>query len=100
MKTLRDRLLFFFKRNPDAWFRKGSIITRRWKNSEGGYYMPDTVGRELRRMENDKLVAARYKEGEKGVSYRLLKEEERENYVLTKNREGGKKSRMFKDKLF
>lgn len=79
------------------WFSKGELTRLEWKrwsptHSMTKTFLPETVGRALRDLEENKIVAVKY-EG-KNTLYKWLPQEFRSKYIPTSERVGDK---LFKE---
>lgn len=84
--TLEQQLLGFLSREWE-WHSKGSILNREWKNQRNfTRYLPSTVDRALRKLEESSKIAVRY-EG-KNTKYKWLNPERRGLYIPTSYRNG------------
>lgn len=71
------------------WTSKGHITDTRWVNRKNGVrYLPETVGRALRRLEEGSILAVK-KDG-KSVQYKWIPHEMRTHYIPTSERQGDK----------
>jgi hypothetical protein len=67
----------------------------KWTNQkDGSTYIPDTVGRTLRLMQESRVIAVRY-EG-KNTVYKFLPLYRRHDYIPLDEREAGKEHILFK----
>lgn len=80
------------------WVPKGDITALEWRHTSGrsigSRYLPDTVGRTLRHLEEAKIIAV--KPCGISVQYRYLPEEWRKDYMPVSCRPKGKEETLFK----
>ena len=82
-RTLKKQIVQFMQ-NQD-WFHKGDLLSRKWVNlKKGGHYMPSTVDRELRKLEECKIIAVKKPTG--SDEYKWLPHYMRERYIPTSER--------------
>lgn len=95
-QSLQGQLLKYlhsqYQQGQVGWVAKGEITRLIWKHEDGRTYLPETVGRQLRALEESKQIAVR----EDGISvqYKWIPHELRSRYIPTSVREGAK---LFKD---
>lgn len=94
--TLQHQLRFWLKNNWD-WHPKGKLTADMvWKHkrgrSAGVRYLPETVGRALRLLEEASIIAV--KEDGISVQYKWLPHEKRPSYIPFSKR--ADKSKLFK----
>lgn len=94
---LREKLIKHLQDQPQGvWTPKGAITEIRFFHEDDvKQYLPETVGRELRGLESDSIIAVRGQ----GVSveYRWMPESVRESYIPYSQRED--KSILFKENI-
>ena len=74
---LSEQLLNHLKRNN--WVHKGELLKMDWSDN-GVSYMPDTVSRELRKLESESKIEVK-PDGNKSIMYRYLYAVERDTYI-------------------
>ena len=81
-----------------GWTSKGDLTTLEWRHvigkSVGAKYLPETVGRALRLLEEDSIIAV--KPCGISVQYRYLPPEKRAGYIPTSARAKGEENVLFK----
>ncbi len=82
--ALIDQLVHYLMEHRESWIAKGELTRMIWTSSKGRTFLPETVGRELRRAEEASRIAVR----PHGISieYRWLPHEHRPRYVPTSRR--------------
>jgi hypothetical protein len=98
MKTLVEQLEQFLVANH-TWWSKGDLTRKRWVNLKtNAAYIAETVGRTLRTMQEDHVIACKY-EG-KNTLYKWLPLERRGDYRTVEERaREGREEILFKSKL-
>ena len=85
MPTLQKQLENFLKGKD--WQSKGDITRmtwRGWSNGQGKIFLPETVGRALRSLEEDKVIAVKYRG--KNTLYKYIPTELRDRYIPSSER--------------
>ena len=81
------------------WTPKGELTAIRWVHrtgkSRGHAYLPETVGRALRSLEEDRFIAV--KPCGISVQYKYLPHHRRADYIPSSARVKGKESTLFKE---
>jgi len=91
---LANQLKKYLRENHD-WTPKGRLLRITWHNPDGTTYMPDTVGRTLRNMEADSVIAVK-PDRSKSVSYKFLPPDRIERYIPWSERPDNAKFVLFK----
>jgi hypothetical protein len=102
MKTLHGLpLLLVTHLKPLSWVSKGYLTADKvWVHqrgkSAGKRYLPETVGRALRSLEEQKIIAVR----DSGISveYKYLPLEYRERYIPSSSRPDSAKGKLFRER--
>lgn len=96
LKGLPAQLVSFLRQAD--WTPKGDITAMEWRHARGKHYgvryLPETVGRALRLLEEDSVIAV--KPCGISVQYKYLPIERRAGYIPTSARPKGKESVLFK----
>jgi len=84
------------------WFSKGHLTADMvWKHPSGRNYgkryLPETVGRALRHLEENSIIAVR--DGGASVDYRWIPKEHRSRYIPSSARVDGSKHIIWKPKF-
>jgi hypothetical protein len=99
MKGLPLQLRNYLLRRRDDWVSKSDITAVEFFHtsgkSKGARYLPETVGRALRNLEEDHVIAV--KPHGISVQYRYLPEERRARYIPTSARPKGQEYKLFRD---
>jgi len=84
MNGLKSVLTMYLQKKSD-WTPKGNLTAVTWfhKNSQK-QYLPETVGRELRELETEKVIAV--KPDGVSVQYKYIPEDIRERYITSSQR--------------
>ncbi len=94
---LREKLIGFLQLQPQGmWTPKGEITDTKFFHKDGKkQYLPETVGRELRDLESESIIAVR----DRGVSveYRWMPTGVRPSYIPSSQRED--KNILFKENI-
>lgn len=86
-KTLKSQLTAYFKNHSDVWTHKGTLTASiEWFNKRGARYLPETVGKALRLLEADHLIAVHPDRYNKSIEYRWIPLHLRERYIPTSAR--------------
>ena len=96
--TLAAQIKRFLSAHPSEWHNKGKLTAEMvWKyqtgQKYGARYMPETVGRTLRSLEEDKFIAV--KDDGKTVQYRWIPENWRAKYIPYSRRPDYLKTKLF-----
>lgn len=83
-----------YEKGPGGWVSKGEITRLVWRDKRGIAYLPDTVGRDLRRAEELSKIAVKY-EG-KNTLYKWLPHHIRGSYIPTSRRPVGAENTLFR----
>jgi len=86
MTPLVDKLVKHLSLQYPSWVAKGEITATQWRDEKGRTFLPETVGRKLREVEENKRIAV--KKTGKSVSYKWLPHDLRDRYIPTSEREG------------
>ena len=78
--SLEDKLVKWLMEQK-TWVAKGEITRIPWKGHMGTTYIPETVGRTLRKAEKRKRIAV--KPQGKSIQYKWLPYDRRERYIPT-----------------
>ena len=97
MRGLPGQLVGFLSKDK-TWFPKGTLTADIvWKhnsgNSYGKRYLPETVGRALRALEEQSIIAV--KPGGISVQYKWIPHEMRRRYIPSSVRPKGKETVLF-----
>ena len=96
MKGLPLQLVVFLQQAD--WVPKGELTALVWRHTSGkrigARYLPETVGRALRHLEEDKVIAV--KQCGISVQYKYLPEERRARYIPCSARAKGQEEVLFK----
>lgn len=98
MTTLADQLRKYLQTNW-AWHSKGRLTAEmQWKHvggkSRGARYLPETVGRALRALEEGSIIAV--KQDGISVQYKWLDHSRRKSYIPFSVRPDNRKNTLFK----
>ena len=99
MRGLPGQLVGFLSKDK-TWFPKGTLTADIvWKHqsgeSYGKRYLPETVGRALRSLEEQGVIAV--KQDGISVQYKWLPHDLRLRYVPSSMRQKGKEDKLFRD---
>jgi glutamine synthetase len=98
MKGLPKQLREYLFERRATWIPKGDITAENFYHlsgkSRGARYLPETVGRALRSLEEDSIIAV--KPCGISVQYKYLPLEMRADYIPTSIREKGYETILFK----
>lgn len=104
MKPLHglNKQIASYLKNNHAWFAKGTLTAdMEWRHERGQHYgvryLPETVGRALRHLEEMSIVAV--KDDGKSVQYKYLPENYRPHYIPWSTRPDDKKDKLFHDSI-
>ncbi len=91
--SLVDVLEAHLKFQYPSWVSKGVITAREWKQKNGTAFLPETVGRKLRELEDSKRIAV--KDEGVSVAYKWLPEDMRARYIPKSMRLRGEENKLF-----
>lgn len=98
MQSLGEQIRYWLQTNWD-WHPKGKLTAEMiWKHKRGKHsgvrYLPETVGRALRTLEERSVIAV--KQDGLSVQYKWLPPARRGNYIPFSERTNHQKERLFK----
>lgn len=95
MKGLAEQLRGYLAKHWE-WHHKGDLLRMEWRNKKNRtLYMSETVGRTLRTLEEQSIIAVKPDDLGKSVMYKWLNPERRRNYIPFSERSD--KRKIFKN---
>lgn len=96
---LASQLVHYLRTNHE-WFSKGTLTAdMTWRHNKGKSigkrYLPETVGRALRLLEEQSIIAV--KQDGISVQYKWLPHERRAQYIPSSSRTVGNEDKLFRD---